>query len=360
MPHAPSRPSGLSRTGGFVAHADDSSDEDTPSQAGQRRQARGNEEEDEEEEIGWDASGYVLLLMLPPSQPSSLIPTIVHRLHPHRAYVTQRREAPVVIAPLANRDWRNSSRSTAQRSVYLPESARAALSGEEVVTRETTDTGLATGGLRLLGRRAAGAARREGDAMEVDDQEGATSAGERQELTLEQRAMRALMAGDEGEEPEDIGAIPVAQNERQAPISEEEAFRRDVETRPQEVSGLPTILVSLQSTTDQIITSSLYSQSSLDDYARVPVASFGMALLKGMGWKEGQAASRTRTGMVTPYEPKARPALLGIGAKEREQPELKKGEKPKNDWKKRQEAKVYVPVIKTSREVRSTSHFLPS
>lgn len=108
------------------------------------------------------------------------------------------------------------------------------------------------------------------------------------------------------------------------------------------------------------MTSSLSSQSSLDDYARVPVASFGMALLKGMGWKEGQAASRTRTGMVSPYEPKARPALLGIGAKEREQPELKKGEKPKNDWKKRQEAKVYVPVIKTSREVRSTSHFLPS
>jgi hypothetical protein len=83
----------------------------------------------------------------------------------------------------------------------------------------------------------------------------------------------------------------------------------------------------------------------MSDYKRIPVASFGLALLKGMGWKEGSAASRTRTGLVEPYNPAPRPAMLGIGAKERIVPE---GEelKGKKKWKAKEEARKYIPVVR--------------
>lgn len=379
VPHAPNRPSGLSRTGGFVPHADSSSDEDGAAGPanGSRAQARGGrgnraqaDDDDDGDVVGWDASGSVhrqLAAAAAAAPPRHLAPILTEHpaCPPRSALLNQSAPAPVIIAPLDNRDWRNSSRSTAQRSaggassatasgarqsIYLPESARAALSGEEVITREVVDTSLQTGGLRIISREraaeaAAAAGGREG-AMDVNGPGGPAAP-----LTLEQRALRALMAGEEDQEAEDIGAIPVMENARQAPISEEEAFRRDVETRPEEVRPSALSPPPLSHFANFISIRAL--QSTLDDYARVPVASFGLALLKGMGWKEGQAASRTRTGMTTPYEPKARPALLGIGAKEREQPELKKGEKPKGEWKKRQEAKVYVPVLR--REASSSS-----
>lgn len=235
-PHAPNRPSGLSRTGGFVAHAEDSSDEDGSGHSTVRRpQARGSRQkelaEDDEEVVGWDANGSVGR-----SSPTSVEePTSLMTLpipFARRALLNQAKTAPLIIAPLANRDWRNSSRSTAQRSVFLPESARAALSGEEVVTREVVDTSLHTGGLRIMSRKRLSESSAIGeDGKIVDDRKAAEP-----ELTLEQRALRALMAGEDEEDAGDVGAIPVQENNRAAPISEEEAFRRDVETRPEEVS----------------------------------------------------------------------------------------------------------------------------
>jgi len=42
-------------------------------------------------------------------------------------------------------------------------------------------------------------------------------------------------------------------------------------------------------------------------------------LVRGMGWKPGEPASRNKNrGIVEPWLPPSRPALLGIGAKERE------------------------------------------
>eukprot|EP00127_Corallochytrium_limacisporum_P002387 Clim_evm28s119 gene=Clim_evmTU28s119 len=48
------------------------------------------------------------------------------------------------------------------------------------------------------------------------------------------------------------------------------------------------------------------------DYESVPVAGFGMAMLRGMGWKEGDP--RTRTSPST-HEPAPRAERLGVGAK---------------------------------------------
>ncbi|KAI0318911.1 hypothetical protein OF83DRAFT_1275880 [Amylostereum chailletii] len=70
---------------------------------------------------------------------------------------------------------------------------------------------------------------------------------------------------------------------------------------------------------------------------------FGAALLRGMGRKEGQSASRKGRGPVEPWMPVARPALLGIGAKEREV--FDDGSKSKRGKATRPERK-YMPLVK--------------
>ena len=68
--------------------------------------------------------------------------------------------------------------------------------------------------------------------------------------------------------------------------------------------------------------------ASLEDYARVPVAQFGAALLRGMGW-DGKEDK--------PYLPEARPSLLGIGAKEQANSDKRRVKTP------------YVPVKQVAR-----------
>ena len=59
--------------------------------------------------------------------------------------------------------------------------------------------------------------------------------------------------------------------------------------------------------------------SDIIEYEHIPVSQFGMAMLCGMGWKPGKSASRNKKGgIVEPWLPPSRPALLGIGAKEHE------------------------------------------
>lgn len=48
-------------------------------------------------------------------------------------------------------------------------------------------------------------------------------------------------------------------------------------------------------------------------YSRIPVSEFGRAMLRGMGWKEGQGIGRNHQD-VRIYSPKPRPPGLGLGA----------------------------------------------
>ncbi|XP_006625509.1 G-patch domain and KOW motifs-containing protein isoform X2 [Lepisosteus oculatus] len=50
------------------------------------------------------------------------------------------------------------------------------------------------------------------------------------------------------------------------------------------------------------------------DYDNVPVEAYGMAMLKGMGWKQGQGIGRTFKQDVKPIEHQLRPKGLGLGA----------------------------------------------
>jgi G-patch domain len=140
------------------------------------------------------------------------------------------------------------------------------------------------------------------------------------EETEEQRAIRALLAGAGGDGSENgaiVDVVPACTDRRP---TEDDAFRQDIDVLPDE--------------------------ATLADYERVPVSQFGAALLRGMGWKEGTAASKTRKGPVEPWLPQARPALLGIGAKEKELFDDGSGGKRGKPKPERR----YVPVVKRERE----------
>lgn len=112
--------------------------------------------------------------------------------------------------------------------------------------------------------------------------------------TDDQLAYSQLVRGDlvEQDEVDYRTILPASGNTFAAgPHDETSAFREDVQTRPDE--------------------------PDIDAYTRVPVGQFGAALLRGMGWTPGTAASRSgRAGLTSAYVPNRRPAMLGIGAKE--------------------------------------------
>lgn len=43
-------------------------------------------------------------------------------------------------------------------------------------------------------------------------------------------------------------------------------------------------------------------ETRLDDYEDMPIAEFGMALMRGMGWKDGEALGGSRKGILEPIE----------------------------------------------------------
>ncbi|XP_071657372.1 G-patch domain and KOW motifs-containing protein isoform X2 [Patagioenas fasciata] len=50
------------------------------------------------------------------------------------------------------------------------------------------------------------------------------------------------------------------------------------------------------------------------DYSEVPVGAFGLAMLRGMGWSQGEGIGRTFKKVVKPLELRVRPRGLGLGA----------------------------------------------
>lgn len=197
------------------------------------------------------------------------------------------RQGPLIIAPLKNRDWRELARKRRSSSQYVPPSAKAQDGSDGSVgglgVRDTINSGPVLSGLQI----------RKKETVVHEQDETIIESEIRQEDTImdeteDQIAIRAILAEADGQHNDGpvVDIIPT-------PVSEADALKQDMEDLPE--------------------------SSTLDDYARVPVSQFGAALLRGMGWKEGTAASRKPgKGLVQPYLPEARPALLGIGAKEQE------------------------------------------
>jgi G-patch domain len=129
-----------------------------------------------------------------------------------------------------------------------------------------------------------------------------------QHKTEEELAMDALL----GNKPVRNRTIPT--------VSEEEAYRRDVEAAPE----APT----------------------LDQYMAVPVEEFGAALLRGMGWKDTETLSGSQEQhALKPRNLERRPALLGIGAKPASAVGIELGEWGKSARGKNAKQESYNPVV---------------
>uniref|UniRef100_A0A673J8X9 G-patch domain and KOW motifs-containing protein n=1 Tax=Sinocyclocheilus rhinocerous TaxID=307959 RepID=A0A673J8X9_9TELE len=92
----------------------------------------------------------------------------------------------------------------------------------------------------------------------------------------------------------------------------------------------------------------LRPESSTDaDYDRVPVEAYGLAVLKGMGWKQGEGIGHTFKQDVKPIEHQLRPKGLGLGADRSAIRDLEPGvpkRRPKpGEEKKEEEALVLGP-----------------
>jgi len=73
-------------------------------------------------------------------------------------------------------------------------------------------------------------------------------------------------------------------------------------------------------------------KSTLEDYDRVPVSDFGLAMLRGMGWKAEEGIGLKNKRVVEMREPEVRPRGLGLGA---ERPQSNKDILPPSNQKKK-------------------------
>lgn len=248
------------------------------------------------------------------------------------------RQGPLVIPALQNRDWRELARrrrAGANGKMYVPPGGEVGTGADGSVgglgTRDKINSGPQLEGLQMRKRARIGITMQ--DAPIEPEPPVITTVDQSQE-SEDQRAIRALLAdaeGEDGPEGPTVDVIPMANRSstRGAP-TEDDAFKQDVDELPEE--------------------------ATLEAYERIPVSQFGAAMLRGMGWKPGEPASRDKKrGIVEPWLPPSRPALLGIGAKQREVFDDGSGRSTPS----RPERK-YVPLIRKESERSSSPRSQPA
>lgn len=223
-------------------------------------------------------------------------------------------KGPLVIPALKNRDWRALAKKRKTAQMYVPESGRAAVTGADgtvggLGTRGTINSGPQAVGLQVKQRRSAS------EVGEVEMQEVEIEVKPQVQESEDQLALRALLASAAGEGDEDLASRTAI-----IPVTEDEAFRQDIDELPE--------------------------PATLDNYTDMPVSEFGAAMLRGMGWTGDGKGKKN----VQPWLPQSRPALLGIGAKEKEV--FDDGSKKKLFGK---PDKKYIPVVKKERPVGSST-----
>ncbi|KAJ4318340.1 DNA primase large subunit Spp2 [Neodidymelliopsis sp. IMI 364377] len=190
------------------------------------------------------------------------------------------KKGPLVIPSLPNRNWREEARKkqlekaphTQQQNVdvVMEEEEKEVVYGLTVPTKpaEAQENGSAEAT----------------EPMEVDADSSLTEA-----QRLEKAALESLLNGKSTDNSRIVPAI-----------TDEEALQNDLNDAPDE--------------------------PSLDAYEATPIEGFGLAMLRGMGWKDSDGESARKNGAKTPKEVKRRPALLGIGAKEDAAKDVELGE----------------------------------
>lgn len=204
----------------------------------------------------------------------------------------KREKAPLVIARQANRDWKEAANKrrrqkdgATQQHFDEPQKAGANGEGAAVSVVAGGDDGPKSYGLNA-GLQTGGAGANAASAQAMEDIEQTQEAAPEPDVeasvahkTADEEAMDALL----GRKKQSDLVVPA--------MTEEAAFHNDFSEAP--------------------------DMATLDDYNRVPVEQFGAAMLRGMGWKEGDGIGNNKGRKQEKSKiPERRPALLGIGAKE--------------------------------------------
>ncbi|ORY04848.1 hypothetical protein K493DRAFT_311235 [Basidiobolus meristosporus CBS 931.73] len=197
---------------------------------------------------------------------------------------------PLVIPKLENETFGRNKK----RAHYIPEQEQKNSDSVEVTLLNNKPT---TYGLQIPTKASAESSKNTTDqntatdvtkdATTTPEEKPAVNANPEEDLTTQ--AIKELTGGtsEEGASSEQRVLPALESNDR---VTEGELFRQDVASRPRECT--------------------------LEEYENVPVEEFGAALLRGMGWKDGQAIGKSRkNGMLKPIEFAPRPSLLGLGAR---------------------------------------------
>jgi len=126
-----------------------------------------------------------------------------------------------------------------------------------------------------------------------------------------------------------VQTMPAEKSEKDMSIMELAAKELVAESRKQmedwsnadngpEVDQVPLLLANAVPEgfeTDENLDVSLRAeQSSLDDYESIPVDKYGLAMLRGMGWKPGEGIGGFKKQVIATIDPVVRPKGLGLGA----------------------------------------------
>ncbi|KAH5388684.1 hypothetical protein HBI33_045840 [Parastagonospora nodorum] len=208
------------------------------------------------------------------------------------------KEAPRVIPALPNRNWREDARR--RQLAKAPHTKAQNTEVTEQMEQPQIQYGLTI--LKKEDQQDNAAEEEPAPAEPMEDvQDNLT-----EEQRLEKKALDALING----KPTDEGLVIPLHND-------EDAFQSDLRSAP----DAPT----------------------LDAYEATPIEGFGAALLRGMGWKDSDAAGKNGAPAKI-KQVKPRPALLGIGAKEDAAAGVELGDFKGNRGKGKNKQQSYNPV----------------
>ncbi|KTW30116.1 hypothetical protein T552_00594 [Pneumocystis carinii B80] len=239
------------------------------------------------------------------------------------------KKEPLVIPALKNRDWRQEVLKYREKKLYLANEEYLQNGG--VISQEKD---LKTYGLTFIDKE------KENPSEKISQEVSNTSTSclFNAKDTEEECAIKALLAEAEGQKTESNLVLPMTSNTdwktNARNLTEDELYKRDIMCLP--------------------------DPATLEDYENIPVEEFGNALLRGMGWKEGEGIGKNKQETKMPNRMVRRAQFLGIGAKEydsKEQDEL--GAWGKGITKK-QADKTYVPVLKINKATGEIIHEEPT
>lgn len=215
------------------------------------------------------------------------------------------KKEPLVIKVESKNNWRDRPGVNRRGRNLLPQEVQAAAAGGANAAVVETEGPSIEYGLSLAPSREEGAGDNVAGAEEGQRDDNMPDAADsslsqqpqpKQPMGQDDVALQALIRDSQGNNNLTRSDLVIESSSRgEARYDETSSFRADVATRP--------------------------DQASLEAYNAIPVEEFGAALLRGMGWKEGQSIGRGRYDGSKPAPikasvPERRPGFLGIGAKD--------------------------------------------